>query len=76
MASLARKFLAREAVVGDRADDDPVLAAFLHAPVDERPETEEERAAIEAAKASARASGRMIAHDEVVASVERLRPVE
>ena len=53
-------------------DDDPVLAAFLRAPVDTRPETDEERAAIEAAKAS----GRMVPHDEVVAGIERRRAVE
>jgi hypothetical protein len=76
MPSLARELVAREPATRDRTEDDPVLAAFLHAPVDERLETDEERATIEAAKASARASGRMIAHAEVVASIERLRPVE
>ncbi len=51
-------------------EDDPVLAAFLSAPADDRAETDEERAAVEAAKAEARASGRMIPHAEIMAAVE------
>jgi hypothetical protein len=51
--------------------DDPVLAAFLRAPVDTRPETEEERALVEASKASARAAGRMVPHSEVVAALDQ-----
>lgn len=47
--------------IADAPTDDPVLAAFLRAPVDTRPETDEERAAVEAAKASARARG-MVPH--------------
>jgi hypothetical protein len=51
--------------------EDPVLTAFLRAPVDDRPETEAERAAVEAAKVEA--PGRMIPHAEVMASLERRR---
>ena len=47
-------------------DDDPVWAAAVNAPVDDMPETEEERAAVEAAKAS----GRFVPHDEVIAQLE------
>jgi hypothetical protein len=52
--------------------EDPVLAAFDRAPVDDRPETEEERAAVEAAKAEFRASGRMVPHAEVVAAIKAI----
>jgi hypothetical protein len=51
--------------------DDPVLAAFLNAPVDDRPETEDERAAYEAAMA-----GPWLSHEEVMASIERRRLAE
>jgi hypothetical protein len=53
--------------------DDPVLAAFLRAPIDERTESHEERAAVEGAKASHRASGRMVPHVGVVAALHRRR---
>ena len=49
--------------------DDPVLAAFDNAPTDVRVETEDERAAVEAAKAA----GRMIPHDDVIAALQRWR---
>jgi hypothetical protein len=41
----------------ESAGEDPVLAAFLRAPVDDRLETDEERAAVEAAKAAFLAAG-------------------
>jgi hypothetical protein len=50
--------------------DDPVLAAFLRAPMDDRPETDEERAAVEAAKADFQANGRGVPHAEVIAAIE------
>ncbi len=68
MSSTARKL--SEHPTGE----DPVLAAFLSAPVDDRPEIDEERRAVAAAKAEASASGRMIPHHEVVAGIERRRP--
>ena len=55
--------------------EDPVMAAFLNAPLDERNESAEERAAVAAAKASYRASGRMVPHVEVVAGLDRRRSV-
>ena len=51
----------------------PVLAAFDNAPMDDRLETEEERAAVEAAIAEERAGARMIPHAEVTAEIERWR---
>jgi hypothetical protein len=54
-------------------EEDPVLAAFLNAPMDDRPETEEERSAVEAAGAAFLASGHARAHADVVASIERRR---
>ncbi len=66
MASAARKLIVEEG-------DDPVLAAFLNAPVDDRPETEEERLAVAVSKAAFHASGRGVSHAEVVASIERRR---
>ncbi len=53
-----------------------MLAAFLHAPVDDRPETEEERAAVEAAKAAFQATGQGISHGEVVAAIGYRRSAE
>lgn len=70
MSSAARKI---DAPVPTAEHDDPVLAAFLRAPPDDRPETDEERLAVEAAKASYRASGRMVPHAEVVAALNRRR---
>ncbi len=62
---------ARKLSVRDLPGEDPVLAAFDRAPVDERPETEEERRAVEAAQAAFHASGRMLSHADVVAAVAR-----
>lgn len=70
MASVARKI---DAPIPTAEQDDPVLAAFLRAPMDDRQETDEERAAVEAAKASFRASARMVPHAEVVAALARRR---
>ena len=50
--------------------DDPVLAALRDAPEDDRPETDEERAAVEAAKAAFLASGQARSHTDVVAAIE------
>jgi hypothetical protein len=58
------------------AGDDPVLAAFLRAPVDDRPETDEERAAVEAAKAAFGATGQGVPHAEVIAALGRRRSAE
>ena len=44
---------------------DPVMAALLNAPDSDEPETDEERAAVEAAKAEVRAGGRLYSHEEV-----------
>ena len=66
MRGAARKLVAEEG-------NDPVLAAFLHAPVDDRPETDEERAAVEAAKATFHANGQGRSHAEVVAAIGRRR---
>lgn len=55
------------------SDVDPVLAAFLNAPTDDRIETEEERAAVEASKAEVRAGARMIPGSEVTAMIESWR---
>ena len=54
-------------------EEDPVLAAFLDAPMDDRPETEEERSAVEAARGAFLASGNARSHANVVAALERLR---
>lgn len=45
-------------------DEDPVLRALREAPLDDEPETEEERAAIAEAIEDERA-GRLIPHEEV-----------
>jgi hypothetical protein len=65
-SSSARRLDSRPVV-----SDEDILAAFARAPIDDRPETEEERAAVEAAKAQA--SGGLVPHAAVVASVERWR---
>jgi hypothetical protein len=70
MASVARKI---DAPIPTSEHDDPVLAAFLRAPMDDRQETDEERAAVEAAKAAFRASGTGVPHAEVVAALTRRR---
>jgi hypothetical protein len=44
--------------------DDPVLKAARDAPLDDEPETDEERAAIEEARREV-AEGKLIPHDEV-----------
>jgi hypothetical protein len=66
VAQAARNLIAEDG-------DDPVLAAFLSAPVDDRPETEGERLAVETAKAAFHASGRVVPHADVVAAIERRR---
>ncbi len=45
-------------------DYDPVLLALLTAPVDDEPETDEERAAVEEAKADI-AAGRVVTNEEL-----------
>ena len=47
-----------------RDEGDPVLKAFLNAPEDDEPETEEERQAVEEARSDIRA-GRVYSHEEV-----------
>ena len=69
MPGAARKLVLEEG-------DDPVLAAFLRAPVDERPETDEERVAVEAAKAAFLATGQGVPHAEVVTAIGRRRSAE
>ncbi len=44
---------------------DPVMVALINAPASDEPETEEERAAVDAAKAEVRAGGRLYSHEEV-----------
>lgn len=44
---------------------DPVLLALANAPVDDEPETEEERRAVAASKAELRAGGKLYTHEEV-----------
>jgi hypothetical protein len=44
---------------------DPVMISLLNAPEDDEPETVEEHAAVEAAKAEVRAGGRLYSHEEV-----------
>lgn len=46
----------------EAAETDPVLDALLKAPIDDEPETEDERAAIDEALADL-AAGRVISHD-------------
>ena len=43
---------------------DPVLAALKAAPVDDEPETEEERAAVNEAREDVRA-GRLVSHEDI-----------
>jgi hypothetical protein len=69
MPAVARPLVAEEG-------EDPVLAAFLHAPVDDRPETLEERAAVHAAKGAFRATGQGVSHVDVVAAIGRRRSAE
>jgi predicted transcriptional regulator len=56
-------------------EHDPVLAAALAAPVDDEPETEEERAAVEEGMAAIRA-GHWVSHEDVRATIDRRRRVE
>jgi hypothetical protein len=49
-----------------RAEEDPVLRAFLEAPEDDEPETEEERAAVEEARAEI-VRGEVVPWEEVEA---------
>jgi hypothetical protein len=44
---------------------DPVLDALANAPDDDEPETEEERAAVEAARGDLRAGSGLYTHEEV-----------
>jgi hypothetical protein len=46
------------------SDFDPVLLAMLTAPLDDEPETDEERAAVAEAREDV-AAGRLISHEEV-----------
>lgn len=58
----------------DPAHGDPVLAAFLSAPLSDEPETEAERAAFEVGMADIRAGRvRTMGHDEIRATVDRMR---
>jgi len=52
---------------------DPVLAAFDNAPINDRLEKEEERAAVEAAIAEERSGAPMMSQAEVTAEIERWR---
>ncbi|MBI2170458.1 MAG: hypothetical protein HYU30_00325 [Chloroflexi bacterium] len=47
-----------------RDEGDPVLQALLNAPIDDEPETEEERRAVEEAKEDIRA-GRVVSLEEI-----------
>lgn len=69
-SSAARKLPPRESPAA-LDENDPVLAAFLHAPADDRVETEEERAVYDAAVA-----GPWLSHAEVVAGLDRRRLAE
>jgi hypothetical protein len=60
---------AAAAAVVPIGEDDPVLAALMRAPVDDLPESEEERRAVEAAKASRR----MTSHAAIEAAIEDRR---
>ncbi|AUX41129.1 uncharacterized protein SOCE26_025350 [Sorangium cellulosum] len=51
------------------AEEDPVMRAFRLAPLDDEPETEEERAAM-----ADGANGPWIPHEEVVAMLHARRP--
>ncbi len=44
---------------------DPVLLALANAPVDDEPETDDERQAVESSKAELRSGGRLFTHEEV-----------
>jgi hypothetical protein len=55
-------------------ETDPLLAAFLNAPVSDEPETEEARAAFEVGMADLREGRvRTVSHQEIQATIERLR---
>lgn len=51
---------------------DPVLAAFLNAPLASQPETDEERAAFEEGMADIRA-GRVVSHESAARTVHRMK---
>lgn len=53
-------------------DEDPVLAAAFAAPVDDTPESEEERAAVEVGMAEIRA-GRWVSSAEIHAMIQQRR---
>jgi hypothetical protein len=56
---------------------DPVLAAFLHAPLSNEPESDEERAAFERGMDDIRAGrARSIGRDEMAETLERLRQTQ
>jgi hypothetical protein len=61
--------MARGAAVLPLREEDPVLAALMRAPVDDLPESEEERSAVAAAKASRR----MRPHAAIEAAIEDRR---
>lgn len=52
------------------APTDPVLEAMRNAPVDELPETEEERRKVQEARDAYERTGKTIPHAEVVAKIE------
>lgn len=57
--------------VGGGPERDPVLLAFLQAPVSDEPETEEERAAFEEGMEDVRA-GRTSTHEEALAGARAM----
>jgi hypothetical protein len=57
--------------------EDPVLAAFLNAPVSAEPETDEERAAFELGMADIRAGRtRALGPDEIRATIAQMRQAQ
>jgi hypothetical protein len=69
MARLLFSTMARTAAVLPLREEDPVLAALMRAPLDDLPESEEERRAVAAAKASRR----MKTHAAIEAEIEDRR---
>ncbi len=69
MDGLLFSIMAAHAAVLPIGEEDPVLAALMRAPVDDLPESEEERQAVAAAKASRR----MQPHAVIEAAIEGRR---
>lgn len=69
MAGLPFSTMARAAAVLALGEEDPVLAALMRAPLDDLPESEEERQAV----ATAKASRRMKPHATIEAGIEDRR---